>query len=482
VNLTILCRFSAACAVAFLFVLPVCAEKIALVGGTAIDPAAGRSTSDAVLIIDGDKITAVGPRAEIKIPPDARQIDCTGTFLIPGLWDMHVHVAGLTADPKWSRNALLPLLVANGVTGIRDMGGNLEALRDWRREIEAGALVGPRIVAAGPFLGDGKPGTPDTIVVANPEDARRAAQEVKSRGADFVKILSRLSRESFLALAGAAKKQGLDLVGHVPDSISATEAANAGMKCIEHIFYSNLAFDCSAQEAALRRQRAEAAAKKDSAALSKIRTAAETTFDPKKADALWQVFLRNKTWICPTLIAIRTVGRVSELAANENDPRLAYLPTALRAQWTPQAMAKEVTPESAKWWLEQSDYDLKIARAMHAAGVPILAGSDSLDPFNYPGSSLHEELELLVQAGFSPMEALQTATINPARFLERDKPGGFGTIAPGRLADLVVLDANPLDRIANTKRIRAVIMNGKLRERAELDRLLDQARASVARD
>ncbi len=189
------------------------------------------------------------------------------------------------------------------------------ALVEWRREIEAGKLVGPRIVACGPFLADAKPGTPDTIPVSKPAQGRRAVQKVKRQFGDYIKVLNRLSRESYLAIADEAKFQDIPLVGHVPDSITASEASEAGQKSIEHIFYSNLAFDCSAQETELREERAAAAAKKDNAALAKIRIAAEASFDPKKADALWQTFLRNKTWVCPTLVAIHTVAQQREFAA-----------------------------------------------------------------------------------------------------------------------------------------------------------------------
>lgn len=477
-----LVRFCTAAATLLLFALPIRAEKIFLVGGTVINPADGKIIENALLVLDGNKIASVASQKGNEAPAGSRSIDCKGKFIIPGLWDMHIHLAGVTADPKWSKGSLLPLLIANGITGIRDMGGNLDALLSWRREIEAGTLVGPRIIAAGPFLGDGKPGAPDSLLVPNPEQGRKAVQELKSRHADFVKILSKLSRESFLAIADEAKKQGLDFVGHVPDSINATDASNGGQKSIEHIMYSNLAFDCSSQEGELRRQRAEAVAKRDTPAIGKIRDAANASFDPKKAGALWWTFIRNKTWVVPTLIGTYSAAHQLEAAANQNDPRLAYIPPALRAQWTPEAIAKDLTPEVAKWFGEQFEFDLKIARVMHAAGVPMLAGSDALDPGNFAGSGLHEELKLLVRAGFTPMEALQSATINPARFFGRDNPDGFGAIKAGGLADIVILDANPLDNISNTERISAVVVNGRLFDRAELDRLLEQARSSVSHD
>ena len=473
---------STALAASLLFLFPARAERIALVGGTVIDPAGGKVIENAFVVINGERIESIGKGSQDKIPPGSREFLCKGKFIIPGLWDMHVHLAGGTADPSWSRNSLLPLLIANGITGVRDMGGDLEALLSWRRDIEAGTLVGPRIIASGPFLADGKPGTPDTLLVANPEQARQAVREIKSRRGDFVKILSNVSRESYLAIAAEAKERHLDFVGHVPDSINATDASNAGQKSIEHIMYSNLAFDCSSEETELRQKRAEAGVKRDSSTAAEIRDRANATFDPKKADVLWQTFIRNKTWMVPTLIGTYILAHQLEYAQNPNDPRLSFLPPALRAQWSPETIRKDVSPEVAKWYKKQFDFDLKLARAMHAARVPMLAGSDALDTFNYPGSALHEELKLLVRAGFSPMEALRAATINAARFFGRDKPGGFGAIEPGWLADIIVLDADPLADIANTQRISALVVNGRIFDRAQLDRLLEQARASVSHD
>ena len=452
---------------------PATAEPIALAHVTVIDPANSTPSQpdQTVLIVDG-RIASV---SATSLPADARVIDARGKFLIPGLCDMHVHLAGVTADPKWSKATLLPLLIANGVTTVRDMGGDLEALKGWRKEIEAGQLIGPRIYCAGPMLDGGKSEPPALRAIASPNDARAAVRDLKTRGADFIKVLSRLDRESYFAIADETKKQKMTLVGHVPNSIRAIDASNAGQKSIEHIFYSNLTFDCSSKEKELRQKSTEARAKGDSAGAAGARDEANASFSQEKAEALWKTLVHNKTWVVPTLVAIRTIGQQRDLART-NPPELAYLPPALRRSWSPDDVEKELSPEVARWYQAQFQTDLKLARSMHDAGVQMMAGSDSLDPLNFPGPSLREELHLLTEAGLSSLQALQAATSKPAEFLNAKD---WGTIRPGAIADLVLLEADPLAEIANTKRIAAVIVKGKYLAREDLDRILEQARTAA---
>ena len=477
-ELRLLCAAILGCVLAS----PAAGERIALVGGTVVNPRNSLVLPDSLVIIDGNTITSVARRSEVDPPAAARHIDCRGKWIIPGLWDMHVHLAGVTAEPKWSKGTLLPLLIANGITGVRDMGGDLEALLAWRGEIEAGKLVGPRIIAAGPMVGDGAPGARDAVAVANPEQAREAVREIKTRGGDCVKILSKLSRESYFALMEEAKKQKLDVVGHIPNPITAVEASNTGQKSIEHVMVSNLAFDCSTRSGELRERRLRALADKNSAAAAIVRDEANATFNAKQAETLWQTFVRNGTWVVPTLIGLHSAAHQLDAAVKTDDPRLAFLPAALRRKWTLEEIGKETTPELTTWYSAQFDNDMKLVRAMHAAGVRILAGSDSLAEFNFPGGSLHEELKFLVTAGLTPMQALRAATAAPAQFLGRDGARGAGAVEPKRLADLVLLDADPLKDIGNTQKIHAVILNGRLFDRAQLDELLEQARASVSGD
>jgi imidazolonepropionase-like amidohydrolase len=463
---------------ALLFLLPVArlgAEpgSLALTHVTVIDPANSSTRPDQTVVISGKEITRISPEPP---PKDARVIDAKGKFLIPGLCDMHVHIAGVSADPRWSKETLVPLLIANGVTTVRDMGGDLASLQEWRKQIQAGQLIGPRIYAPGPMLDGGKSEPPALLAVSSPNEARTAVRDLKAKGANFIKLLSRLDRESYFAIADEAKKQQTTFVGHVPNSLRATEVSNAGQKSIEHIFYSNLTFDCSANETELRKKSAAARAQHDQRAAAGARDEANASFSPDKANELWRTLVRNHTWVVPTLVAIRTIGQQRELARS-NPAELAYLPAALRQSWSPNEIEKTVSPEVAKWYGEQFENDLKIAKSMHAAGVQMMAGSDSLDPFNFPGPSLHEELKLLVEIGLTSMEALQAATSSPATFLNGSAE--WGTIQPHKVADLVLLEANPLESIANTKKISAVILAGKFLDRVALDAMLAQARSAA---
>ena len=234
---------------------------------TVLDSTDRPPLADQTVVIENKRISAVAPSARAKLPKNARIVDAHGKFLIPGLWDMHVHIAGVNADPAWSKQVLLPLLLANGIIGVRDMGGDLEALLSWKRDIESGALAGPRIIAAGPWLSGGGKKSPEQYPVANADEARAAVRDLKQRGADFIKIISLPSKETFFAVADEAAKQHISFVGHLPPEIDALEASNAGMRGIEHLFYSEFSFSLSSKEAELRRRLLEAEERQDAAAL-----------------------------------------------------------------------------------------------------------------------------------------------------------------------------------------------------------------------
>ena len=212
-----------------------------------VDTANGKITADQTVVIAGGRIVSIVPAAAFHPDPGTRMIEASGKYLIPGLWDMHVHIAGISADPKWSKEVILPLLTAMGVTGVRDMGGDLTVLQQWRREIENGQLLGPHIVTGGPMLISGGKRTPEQIPIKDAEEARAAVRSLKQQGADFIKIIDLPSREAFYAVAEEAKRQNLPFVGHVPPVVTASEASNAGMRSIEHVVYSNLEMDCSAK-------------------------------------------------------------------------------------------------------------------------------------------------------------------------------------------------------------------------------------------
>jgi len=429
-----------------------------------IDVSSGAIREDAnVLVVDG-RIAEIGGR--VKAPRGARRVDATGTFLIPGLWDMHVHLAGLSADPNWSRDVLLPLLLANGVTGVRDMGGSFSALQEWRKEIARGTLLGPQIYAAGPML-DGGFEDPSVLLTRNPEEARARVSELKSMGVDFVKVLSGLDRDTYFAVAAAAHSAGMDFVGHVPPLVSSTEASEAGQKSIEHILYGGIPIACSSNDVALRQQMAAAMKSGALLQIAKVEDAAASSYDPERAAALWKTLVRNRTWVVPTLVSTYTSSRLDELV--RDDPSAQYLPRPVTRMWTADGLKVSLRAEKLAWWRRELSRHIALVRQMHNAGVGILAGTDSLDPHNVPGSSLAKELELLVEAGFSPLESLQAATLMPARFIGRTDSG---TIAKGSRADLVLLDANPLSDIRNIRRIHAVVVAGNFLSRSDLDQIL----------
>ena len=455
------------------------AATLAITHVTLIDPSGEPVRSDQTVIVAAGRIAKIGPSAAVQLPQGTKVVDATGKFLIPGLWDMHVHIAGINADPAWSKNVILPELLASGITGVRDMGGDLAALLAWRREIEAGTLVGPHIVAAGPMLIPRGKKNAEQYPVANPEEARTAVRELKQQGADFIKIIGMPSREAFFALAEEARKQTIPFAGHVPAVVTAAEASDAGMRSIEHIVYSGLALDCSSREKELREVIMRARANRDAKASAQALLDAAHSYNAEKAAQLWERFKKNGTWVVPTLYSIsqQTPEHVSP-ETRANDPRLAFVPEALRRQWDPRSTENQMSADDQKWWAEQFANDMRLTTDMHRAGVPLLAGSDSLDRFVFPGPSLHEELQLLKKSGLTPLEALQSATRDAARFLGHEKE--FGTIAVGAHGDLILLDANPLDDIANTQKISGVVREGVFFDRASLDTLLKQAKAAAA--
>jgi len=446
-------------------------QHVTIIDGTGAAP----QPDQTVVVVDG-RIHSVGPASQSKTEKADKVVDARGKFLIPGLWDMHVHVAGILADPKWSKDVLLPLLLAHGVTGVRDMGGDLETLLSWKRDVESGALLGPHICTSGPWLSSVGKKSPEQYPVANAEEARAAVRDLKQRGADFIKFLSITSRDVFLAIADESKKQNLTFAGHLPLDVGAADASNAGMRSIEHLYYSDFAFSVSSKENELRQQMLTAEKNQDGTLAGKAREEAIATYSPEKASALWKTLKANNTWVTPTLEGIYVVGHPTPLHFDK--ALLADLPQSLVKDW--QAGPPEGSPLAARIarLAKLADDDWKLTREMHDAGVSLLAGSDSLDERMIPGISLHLELAQLVKAGFTPMEALQCATQGASKFLGREKD--WGTVSAGKQADLVLLNRDPSREISNSTTIEAVIFRGEYLDRAALDNLLKKAREAAA--
>jgi hypothetical protein len=430
-------------------------EPLVLTHVTVIDVAGGPPKPDMTVVITDDRISDIGEAKNVSVPPGAKVVNAAGKFLIPGLWDMHVH---------WYIKDSLTLFTANGVTGIRQMFGNSDLLR-WRQDIAKGSLQGPRMVVASPIIDGPQPVWPTSIAVRNEAEGRKAVRKVKQWGADFVKVYSLLPRDAYFGIGDEAKRQGLPFVGHVPLSVSPAEASDAGQKSIEHL--TGILIECSDKEAELREEIVQA---HSPGVRARAEAIALETYNNRKAAELFERFVKNETWQCPTLTVLRSNAYLGD-ESFRSDRRLKYVSLQIKERWSLRiANRNEGNYTNAKRVYQK---ELEIVGAMRRAGVEFLAGTDTGNPFCFPGFSLHDELALLVKAGLTPVEALRSATLNPAKFLGLDKT--LGTIEHGKIADLVLLDANPLEDIRNTQRINAVVSNGRLFDRKALDKMLAQA-------
>ncbi len=435
---------------------------------TVIDATGAPAKSDMTVVIKGGRIAALGKTANLDTPENAQVVDATGKFLIPGLWDMHVH-------PLSGKN-FLALFPANGVTGIRVMSG-LPVHKKWRKEISAGELIGPRMVIASPIL-DGPNNTRGFIVVSNEEEGRQLVRKFKEEGADFIKVYTYLPRDAYFAIADEAKKQGISFAGHVPLSVSAAEASDAGQQSVEHCYYVSVA--CSTEGEEELKKKIKETLDTRPFSLPHVRARhkliADITYSEKKPAELFARFVKNSTWVCPTLIIWHgLLFHDGEDIAN--DPRLKYIPLSTKDRWKNDVDLAWATGEGRADHKRLCEKHLAIVGAMRRAGVGLLAGTDTTVPYCFPGFGLHDELVVFVQAGLSPMQALQTATYNVAKCL--GKLDSMGTVEQGKIADLVLLDANPLQDISNTRRITTVVVGGRVFDKTALQKMLIQVEAQV---
>lgn len=416
---------------------------LVLRGGTVIDPDLGVATAATVLIQAG-RIVAVGPDARVPVPSGARVVDARGKFIMPGLWDAHVHLS-------WTTRSALPVLVANGVTSVRDMGGRLPELDAWRTRISVGELVGPRIFRAGPIL-NGQRFNQYQLVVGGPDEARGIVRALKEAGVDFLKVHRRVPSESLLALLDEAQKVGLAVAGHIPMTIPPEEATALGFVSFEHtetLFEGTVAAAAAAAKeplsTAVRRYRAEALGR------------------------LIEALVAKHVRFTPTLVAYRSqidLGHPSALA----DLRMRYVAASQRRVLD--KMPRPSADDMAELEVMFAEL-LAVVRTMNAGGVELLVGTDSAGP-RLPGFPVHDELALLVAAGLTPGQALAAATSRPARLMGL---ADSGRVVEGQRADLLMLDASPLVDIRNTTRIRGVVLDGRWLDRAGLDSLLKEAEA-----
>ena len=422
--------------------------SVAITHVAVIDASASEPRLDQTVVVRGTRIASVGPSRRAEIPPDARVIDGRGKFVVPGLWDMHVHTA--IAGGR----ALLSLYIANGVTGVRDMAGDWDTLRTWRAEIARGDLVGPRIIASGPYLEGGDVPIPH-LLARNADEARAGVDSLVALGVDFIKVHSQLNAEAYFAIARRARERGVVFAGHVPRVVGSAAASDSGQKSIEHMLA--IPVPCTAR---------------DSMALVPRFTVQSAIGRCTTEDLapLYAKFVRNGTYVTPTFTAVVEVASWPNRFV-PGDTLAHYLPQAVRdyvAQIFP--MPDSIPPNADSVGRALLAKRLQQAEAMRRAGVRVLTGTDAPLRNSPPGFGLLEEMTLLARGGMSPMEVLKAATIEPARYL--GMLDSAGTVAPGKVADLVVLDANPLVDIRHMRRITAVVANGRVFAGADRDRLL----------
>ncbi|MBD8497295.1 amidohydrolase family protein [Paenibacillus arenosi] len=425
---------------------------------TVVDVNSGKLTPKQSIIITSNKIARIDDTANIDVPDNARIIKASGKYVIPGLWDMHVHM-------EHFMDSAVPLLLANGVTGVREMGTSLNHVKLTQKMHNKGTLM-PRIAYSGKvinkFPNDQVP--PHHFSLKTEAEARKAVQLLKQHKVDHVKMYSYMPENLYTAVIDEAKKLNLPVSGHLPLTVRADQASNDGMRSFEHLHGMHIA--TASQKSGIfnryLKEVADGALDKDHLLYYDYEIKAAEQYNAEESQNLFEIFKQNDTFQVPTLVTMTSTVKPSP------DQRIKYVAPAIQKQWLAamkrtQSNKREVTTVN-KMVKINSD----LIRKMNQAGVPIMAGSDTtyMMPNLYYGFSLHEELQLLVKAGLSPLEALQSATINPARYLNSEHKQG--TVEEGKLADLVILDANPLTDIRNTTRIHAVVVNGHLLDHTKI--------------
>jgi len=450
---------------------------LAIHGVTVVDIAAGSLHPDQTVLIRGNIIESIGPAEQVRISRRSVVVEASGKYLIPGLWDMHVHSV-TSAD--WH----FPLFLAHGVTGVRDMNDytgdvTLELTNSIRRRLAEGDITGPpRFLTAGPSVeGDPPLGAANPVVVRTAAEARAVVDSLADAGADFIKPYENLSREAYFALLDQARRRGIPVDGHVPFRVKPEEAAAAGQRTVEHP--EALAAGCS-PEAGAERERFEHvlagfhSLPESEQFLSQFRhyRSLYESRDPAACATVFEVYRHHGVAVTVDLVAYHHIVHAEEILADT--ARMRLVPEAIRRNWQ-ERVTSETFQEFRSILRPIPPLELENVRLANEAGVVLLAATDVGVPLQVPGFSMHVQLGRLVEAGLTPLEALRTATLNPAQVL--GLANSQGSIVPGKLADLILLDANPLDEITNTQRISAVVADGRLYRRADLDRLLAEVEA-----
>lgn len=441
-------------------------QSIAITDVTIVDVEHERLLGPRTVLIDDGLIVAIGAPRDTAIPASAQRVDGHGRFLMPGLVDMHVHLFNLSSH-RPPNDWAFPMYVANGVLGVRDMRADAASMllvKRWRKAVTDGELIAPRILADGIAV-HGK----------SPDDATRQVDAAADAGAEFIKVYSEVPASHWRAIIKEAQSRSLPVVGHVPAGVPLLDAAKAGQRSDEHLMQAYEA--CSTIEATLLAEREGLDGDALTARSEEQEARTLDAFDIGTCRRVSKQLAATGQVQVPTLV-LADEDTLWNSASPSADPRWRYLRADERARWDrflAGYTAKDATLAKQRWPIAR-----QIVLSMHQAGVTVMAGTDAPMPGVYPGFALLEELQLLVDAGLTPFDVLRSATLEPARFLGIADTSG--SVAVGKRADLVLLDADPSKDIGNTRRIRAVVLDGRLLQRTDLDALLEQAGRTQALD
>lgn len=408
----------------------------AFVGATVIDGTGKPPIPDATVVTSDGKIVAVGPSKDVKIPAGAQRIDVTGKYIIPGLWDMHAHYEQV----EWG-----PIYLAAGVTTVRDVGNEYDFITQVRDAVNSGKALGPHMLLAGIVDGD-SPYAVGITRVNSPADAQTWVTRYHDSGFQQIKIYSSVKADNVKAICADAHKAGMTVTGHIPNGMNAYEGVEDGMDMINHIHYiADLLLPKDFDPKKVK-------------GIDRLKVMASIDINSDAGKQAVAFFKQHGTVIDPTMALMEMMLRPASEPATQMEPGIARVAPELREQ----LVNGGLPPQAAEYAEKAKENDLAIIGALHRAGVPIVAGTDQA----VPGFSLYREIELYVQAGFTPMEALQAATIVPARAMKVERDSG--SLEVGKRADLDVLDANPLENIHNIRTVSSVLADGVLYDPAPL--------------
>lgn len=436
--------------------------EVLILNATILDIASGEEIPGKMIAISGDTIQAVLDMEEKDNFKAAKTIDAKNNFVMPGLWDMHVHFRG--GDTLAVENKdLLPLFLAYGITTVRDAGGDITTnVLNWRKKIGTGELTGPTIFTSGPKLDGPNPAWPGSIEVATPEDIPAALDALEKLEVDYVKMYDgSLSKEVFYGIIAAAEERGYKTTGHMPMSADILEGVDLGLDGSEHLYYVMKA--CSPKADSLTR------VNPGYGMMNEI----IDTYDEELAKQVFQRLKDQQVYITPTLHIGKTLAEVLEVD-HSKDSLLPYIGDGIIDTYRGRIQsAKRAKSAGNSMRNKMEQKSMEMIRPMYNAGVPLLAGSDC-GPYNsfvYPGESLHSELERFVASGLTPREALKTSVINgPAFFEVQDS---YGSIEKGKKADILILKKNPFSDIKNLRQVSAILANGQIFTREELQEMLE---------